>query len=114
MNMKDNQKLNGLIESLKTQKKGLWKKVADELANPRRKRIEVNVSKLELYAKDGSTLLVPGKVLGSGNTTKKLSVAAFSFSGSAKKLIEAKGGKAMYIGDLLASNKDGKDIVLLK
>jgi len=112
--MKDNEQLKQLIESLKTEKKGFWKKVAYELNAPRRKRAQVNVSKLDAYGKDGSVFLVPGKVLGSGNVTKKLTVAAFSFSDSARKLIEATGGKTMSINDLLKSNKDGKDVVILK
>lgn len=112
--MKDNEQLNKLIESLKTEKKGFWKKVAYELSKPRRSRIEVNLSKLDVYANDGGVLLVPGKVLGSGNISKKMTVAAFSFSDSAKKLIEARGGKAISISDLRTSNKDGKDVVILK
>lgn len=112
--MKDNEQLKQLIESLKTEKKGFWKKVAYELNAPRRKRAQVNVSKLDAYGEDGLVFLVPGKVLGSGNVTKKLIVAAFSFSDSAKKLIEATGGKTMSINDLLKSNKDGKDVVILK
>lgn len=112
--MKDNTQLSKLIESLKTEKKGFWKKVAYELARPRRSRNEVNLSKLETYAGEGIVVLVPGKVLGSGDISKKVTVAAFSFSDSAKRLIEAKGGKIMSIDQLRASNKDGKDVMILK
>jgi len=111
--MKDNEQLNKLIGSLKIEKKGFWKKVVYELAKPRRRRIEVNLTKLDVYGNDGTTILVPGKVLGAGNLTKKITVAAFSFSTSAKKLIEASGGKAITISELLMSNKDGKDVVIL-
>ncbi|MBI2079543.1 50S ribosomal protein L18e [Candidatus Micrarchaeota archaeon] len=112
--MKDNEKLNQLIQTLKSKNKGLWKKVAYELAKPRRKRIEVNLSKLEIYANNGTTILVPGKVLGSGNVTKKLEIAAFSYSTSAKQLIEARGGKLHSIEDLLKSNPEGKNILIIK
>ncbi len=112
--MKDNERLNGLIGKLKTKKKDLWKRVAEDLDRPRRSRVQVNISKLDVCFKDGSTLLVPGKVLGSGNTKKILHVAAFSYSGSAKKLIEASGGKAISIEELLKSNEDGKNIVIIR
>ncbi|MBI5051442.1 50S ribosomal protein L18e [Candidatus Micrarchaeota archaeon] len=112
--MKDNNKLNQLIETLKSKQKGLWKKVAYELNKPRRKRVEVNISKLDVYSKDGSTILVPGKILGSGTTSKKLEVAAFSYSLLAKQLIEAKGGKLHSIEDLLKSNPEGKNVIIIK
>jgi large subunit ribosomal protein L18e len=112
--MKDNERLNRLIDVLKTKKKDMWKLVAEELDRPRRARVQVNISKLDLCFKDGSTLLVPGKVLGSGNTKKNLHVAAFSYSGSAKKLIESSGGKAISIEELLKSNEDGKNVIIIR
>lgn len=112
--MKDNEKLNHLIETMKSKNKGLWKKVAQELSKPRRRKTEVNISKLDIYASNGSTLLVPGKVLGSGNVLNKLEIAAFSYSDSAKKLVEAKGGRIVSIEELLKSNPEGKNVVIIK
>jgi large subunit ribosomal protein L18e len=84
---KDNQVLLSLIESLMKSQKPLWRKVAGELARPKRQKVEVNLSKIEQHAADEATILVPGKVLGSGAISRKLTVAAFAFSGSARKLI---------------------------
>ncbi len=112
--MKDNQVLASLIESLKKAEKPIWKKVASELSRPRRKRVEVNLSKLEQYAADDTTLLVPGKVLGSGVVSRKVNVAAFAFSGKAKELIGAAGGKAMTIESLHKSNPEGRGVMILK
>ncbi|MDD5339958.1 MAG: 50S ribosomal protein L18e [Candidatus ainarchaeum sp.] len=111
---KDNQVLLSLIESLMKSEKPLWKKVAGELSRPKRQKAEVNLSKLEQYASDDATVLVPGKVLGAGAISKKLTVAAFSFSGSARKLIGAAGGKAVTIESLHKANPDGRGIVILK
>ncbi len=111
---KDNQILASLIESLKKEEKPIWKKVASELSRPRRNRVEVNLSKLEQYAEDDTTLLVPGKVLGSGVVSKKVSVAAFAFSGRARELIGAAGGKAMSIESLHKSNPEGRGVTILK
>jgi large subunit ribosomal protein L18e len=111
---KDNQVLLSLIESLMKSKKPLWRKVAGELSRPKRQKAEVNLSKLDQYASDDATVLVPGKVLGAGAISKKLTVAAFSFSGSARKLIGAAGGKAVTIESLHKANPDGRGIVIMK
>jgi large subunit ribosomal protein L18e len=111
---KDNQVLLSLIESLMKSEKPLWRRVAGELSRPKRQRAEVNLSKLDQYADDDATVIVPGKVLGAGALSKKLTVAAFSFSGSARKLIDAAGGKALTIDSLHKTNPDGRGIVILK
>ncbi|MFN7990945.1 MAG: 50S ribosomal protein L18e [Candidatus Micrarchaeia archaeon] len=111
---KDNQILVSLIENLMKEKKPIWKKVAHELSKPRRQRTEVNLSKLEEYAGDGTTILVPGKVLGAGAVSKKVTVAAFSFSDKARQIISAAGGKTMTIESLHKSNPDAKGVMILK
>jgi large subunit ribosomal protein L18e len=111
---KDNQVLLSLIESLMKSERPLWRKVADELSRPKRQKVEVNLSKLDQYASDDATVIVPGKVLGAGALSKKLTVAAFSFSGSARKLIGAAGGKALTIDGLHKTNPDGRGVVILK
>ncbi len=114
MNEKDNQSLRSLIESLLKTGKPIWLKVAYELSKPRRSKVEVNLDKLEKYANDKKTVLVPGKVLGTGAISKKVTVAAFSFSQTAQKLINDKGGKAMSIRTLHESNPEGKDVIIIK
>jgi len=111
---KDNQILLSLIETLKKADKPLWKKVAYELSRPRRQRVEVNLSKLEEYASEEGTVLVPGKVLASGTVSRKMNVAAFAFSERAKQLIGAAGGNAMTIESLHKSNPQGKGVMLIK
>lgn len=105
--------LEELINFLKKQKKPIWKKTAKYLSLPRRKRVEVNLSKIEKYAKPESTVLVPGKVLGMGKLTKKLTIAAFSFSKSAKKLIEESNSTILTIKDLVEKNPDGRSVLFL-
>jgi large subunit ribosomal protein L18e len=112
--MKDNQTLVSLVENLMKDKKPIWRRVAKELSRPRRKRVEVNLSRIEEHAAADSTLLVPGKVLGAGSISKKVTVAAFSFSESARKLIGQAGGKALTIDSLYKSNPEGKGVVIFK
>ncbi len=111
---KDNQVLLSLIESLMKTEKPMWTKVAYELSRPRRNRVQVNLSKIDSYTSNDSTVLVPGKVLGAGALTKKVTVAAFSFSDNAKTLISAAGGTAITIANLQKSNPDGKGVMILK
>ena len=112
--IKDNALLAGAIRGFDKQKKAIWQKVAYELAKPRRNKVEVNLSKIDVYAKDGDFVLVPGKVLGAGNITKKLTIAAFSFSGTAKQLITQAGARAISLEQLMSEKPDGKDILILK
>lgn len=109
----ENKMLLELIAELKKADKEIWKKVARELSKPTRRRPSVNVSKIEEYVNDGETVVVPGKVLGAGYLSKKVDVAAFSFSGSARALIEKNGGKIMGIEDLMKANPEGKNVRVL-
>ena len=109
----ENKRLLTLITELKKADKDIWKRVAYELSKPTRRRPEVNLSKLEEYGLEGETILVPGKVLGSGYLTKKVNVAAFAYTESAKMLIAKSGGKMMGIADLMKANPEGKNVRIL-
>lgn len=111
---KDNQVLVSLIEGLMKTRKPFWRRIAQELSQPRRGRVEVNLSKIDQYAADDATVIVPGKVLGAGALSKKVTIAAFAFSGSARQLIAAAGGRAVSIENLHKSNPDGRGVTILK
>ena len=112
--MKENQILRTLVETLLKSGKPVWKKVAYELSTSRRKKIEVNLSKLDKYLTEKSVVMVPGKVLGSGVLSKKGVVAAFAFSATARKLIDQAGSKAVSIDSVYKSNPEGKGVIILK
>ncbi|MEW6749076.1 MAG: 50S ribosomal protein L18e [Candidatus Micrarchaeota archaeon] len=114
MKEKDNRLLQSLIGELMKSERKIWKKVAYELSRPRKQRAEVNLSKIDAHAAENATVLVPGKVLASGAISKKATIAAFSFSGKAKELISAAGGKAITIDSLQKSNPEGKGVIILK
>ncbi len=84
-----------LVELSKVQSKDrnakLWHYVYALAVKPRRKRISINLSKLERYANAGENIVVPGKVLGSGTINKNISIAAIEYSKDASdKLKKAK------------------------
>ena len=82
----------------------VWKVIATELERSTRQKREVNVYKLDKFAREGETVIVPGKVLGSGALSKKLTVAALSFSDSAKEKIITNKGEALSIEDIMKKN----------
>lgn len=93
----------------KKNKAQIWKRAAELLLRPTRKRVEVNVSKM---TKLTGTLLVPGKVLSNGAGTKA-TVAAFSISGKAREKITQAGGKVISINQLVEINPSGKNVLII-
>ncbi len=81
-----NEQLQTLIATLKKQsieqKVGVWKRIALELERPTRQQRAVNLSRIETYAKDNDVVVIPGKLLGGGTLTKKVTIVAFHYSKS--------------------------------
>ena len=90
-----------------------WNRIVEDLVKPSRQRRVVNLYKIEQCAKDGETIIVPGKVLSVGDVKKKVKVAALNFSEEAKKKIEAAKGRTMTIKELLEENPEGKKVRIL-
>ncbi|WP_291999958.1 50S ribosomal protein L18e [Caldivirga sp.] len=80
---------------------GLWATVAVLLSRPRRGRVVVNVGELNRLLNDGDVAVVPGKVLGDGELSKRVTVAAWAFSKTAISKIKANGGEALSIPELV-------------
>jgi large subunit ribosomal protein L18e len=114
---KTNPRLNSLIADLKaTARDGgsdVWADIAERLEKPRRTHAEVNLGRIERYAREEETVLVPGKVLGSGALRKDVTVAAVDFSGSAETKIEAV-GEAVQLEEALENNPDGSDVRVIR
>ena len=110
---KTNPILNEFLASAEGSKAKFWQAVARNLKRPRRTTYEVNLYSLQHAADPELTNVVPGIVLGSGEVTKKLNVAAWKFSASAKQKIEKVGGKCISLEHLWETNKDGKGVKLV-
>lgn len=106
-----------LIKSLRAEsassQAALWKRVADDLEKPTRQRRVVNISRLARYTKPNETIVVPGKVLGSGNLPHSIVVAALDFSTGAKEQIAQANGKAITISELLKQKPKAQDVRIL-
>jgi len=110
----ENPETQRLIQELRKESASaaLWRRIADELQRSARSRRVVNLGRIARYAKENETVIVPGKVLGSGEISQKITVAALSFSESAKKQINAK-GKAMTIQELLKKKVKPQDVKII-
>jgi len=113
---KDNSELVRLIVELRraarSQKAAIWASAADQLERPRHRVTPVNVGHLDRLAHADDTILVPGKLLSAGTLSKKLTVAAFSYSKEARSKIHAAGGVAISVHDLLQVKPDGAGVRL--
>ena len=87
----------------------IWKRVAKELSRPARQRRSVNLSRINKYSKANDTVLVLGKVLGTGELDHKVTIAAFEFSEAAKKKID----NALTIQELMKKNPKGSKVILI-
>lgn len=68
-----------------------WNPIAAILSGPTRQYSKINLEKIEKHTKLADTIVIPGKVLSQGNLSKKVRIAALSFSEKAKnKLKESK------------------------
>ena len=109
--------LQQLILSLRKEstssKTALWDRIADDLERPTRERRAVNISRISRNTKPNETIIVPGKVLGSGALTHGVTVAALSFSTGAKERIEAAKGKALTIEQLLKQKPKTQDLRII-
>lgn len=103
-----------LRQESKRNKAKIWSALADMLGIPRRNIAEVNLSKIERYAKNGDEVVVPGKVLGAGKIEKKVVVAAVSFSAAGRQKIKDAGGKCISIGELISKNPKGSGVRILR
>mgnify|MGYP005838189623 CR=1 FL=1 len=90
----------------------IWKRVATDLEKPTRRRREVNIYSIDQNAEKNETIIVPGKVLGTGELSKKVVVAAFNFSESAYNKIKEK-GEAITIQELVKRNPKGEKVRII-
>ena len=99
---------------IEAKKKSKWLDVAGILSSPKINKVNVNLNKINENAKEGETILVPGKVLSQGEIQKKVKVIAFSFSEKAKeKILKAK-GEVSTISEEIKKNPEAKGIKIIK
>jgi len=114
---KTNPRLSSLVADLKSAARetdaDVWSDVADRLEKPRRTHAEVNLGRIERYATEDETVVVPGKVLGSGSLRKEVTVAAVDFSNTAETKIQQV-GETTTLEQAVQNNPEGADVRVIR
>ena len=115
---KTNQRLIRLIDDLKAASRqngvGLWRDIARRLEKPNRNYAAVNLSKINRHTGSNDVILIPGKVLASGELDHSVTVAALGFSNQAASKILAAGGKCLKIEKLVQEQPKGTGVKILR
>jgi len=102
-----------LRNALKKNKVPIWKAVIKELSRSRSNRRELNIGELAHVTKDKEVVIVPGKILGSGEISHKLTVWCFTISEVATRKILDAGGKILPLDSLIKKYPDGKGVRII-
>ena len=113
-----NPELIQLITLLKKESRekqvAIWLDIAEYLSKTRSQRISVNLSKINRNTKRAETVIVPGKILGSGSINHAVTVASFGASEKAKAKLSAAKAKYLSIPELLEKNPKGANIKIIR
>jgi large subunit ribosomal protein L18e len=113
-----NPELISLIRLLKKESRekqaGIWLDIAEYLSKTRSQRISVNLSTLNRNTKRSDVVVVPGKLLASGNIDHAITVAAFGASEKAKAKLGASKSKYLSIPELLEKNPTGANVKIIR
>ncbi len=85
--------------------------IAKLLAMPLKKQAEINLSEIE---KLGKNVLVPGKVLSSGELTRKLKIVAWNASEKARGKIKKAGAEFVSVTEEIKKNPELKNLEILR
>lgn len=77
------------------------------------RRPAVNIGKIARLTKEDDLVLVPGKVLGGGTISHKVTVGAYSFSEKGSWKIQKAGGIAISLREFIEKFPDGKGVILI-
>jgi len=91
----------------------IWRSISEKLRKPRRHRVVVNISRINRFTEDGETVVVPGKVLGSGSLNHKVCIAALAFSEKAIQKTKEAGGECISILELMKRNPKGSNVKII-
>lgn len=100
-----NKQRAGLLEEARKRGTPFWERVAADLDRASRKRRIVNLTRLARITKENDIVIVPGKVLGDGELPHKITLAAYTFSDTAKEKL--KHCKTMTIQEFMKEHPKG-------
>jgi len=102
-----------LKEASKKNKAPIWSRLAELALKPSSARRIVNISQIDRLTKDGDVIIVPGKVLGTGSMSHKITLCSFSISNSGAQKIFERGGKILSYSELIKNHPTGKGVTII-
>ena len=97
-----------LIQIMEKKKGKFYLRLSRHLSKSTRIKKPVNVTKIGRFANSNEAVVVPGKVLGSGDIKRPVKVYALSFSKDARKKIKSAGGECLPL-----ENVDNKARIII-
>ena len=91
----------------------IWAKMAEYAKKPSVARRTINVKKIDALTKADDVIVFPGKVLGTGNISHKITLCSFSISNAAASKILDAGGKVINFDKMIKEFPTGKGVTLL-
>ncbi len=91
----------------------IWGKLAEYALKPSIARRIININRIGELTSDGDVVVFPGKVLGTGSISHKITLFAFSISRTAAGKINGAGGKIVSQKHIIEQNPTGRGVVLL-
>ncbi|HIH07214.1 MAG TPA: 50S ribosomal protein L18e [Candidatus Nitrosotenuis sp.] len=112
-----NQLVQTMVKDLKIastkNKAPIWAKLAVQALKPGVARKLVNITKINAVTSDNEVIVVPGKVLGTGSISHKVTLCSFGISTAAARKIKAAGGKVVTYSDLISKFPTGKGVRII-
>ena len=90
----------------------IWSKLAKSLSKPSPIKKVVNIKKINDFTKESNVVVVPGKVLGTGNMSHKITLSSFSMSVTAANKIIQTGGNILTYSDIIKKFPTGKGVII--
>ena len=91
----------------------IWERLADLALKPTRAKRTINLGQLDKFVADNDVVVVPGKVLGTGNLSHKITLCSFSISTTGAKKITESGGKILDISQIIKNHPTGKGVKII-
>ena len=104
--------IKDLKQASKKNEAPIWSRLADLALKPSSAKRVVNLSRINKTTKDNDILFVPGKVLGTGNISHKITLSSFSMSVTAAKKIIQTGGSIITYSDMIKKYPTGKGVTI--
>ena len=101
-----------LKQASKKNEAPIWSKLADLALKSSSSKRTVNLTRINKITKENDVVFVPGKILGTGNLSHKITLCSFSISTNAANKIIQNGGKIMTYSDMIKKYPTGKGVII--